>query len=154
MEPLTALKFGALALGAYWGYKKVLAPKLGLPGGDKETPKLPMGTTPVSKLEKGKTYTVLAVINKDIANDPRWNTLTGKPEEKIPQIIASTFGQSGFRVLNKPLIRDGFEMQKAINNEPSTWVFNGQWLMDADHVQNVIPWLAGASFYLVPTLNA
>lgn len=151
MAPLTVLGYGAAALAGYWLYRNKIATKYDLPGAAKETPKLP-STAPVSKLQKGKTYTVLAVVTKEITNDARWNGLGGKNEDKIAQLIASTFGQSGFKVLNKPLIRDGQEMKKAIAGEPSAWVFNGQWLLDGDHVTNVIPWLAGATFYEVPTL--
>lgn len=147
MTPLAAgIGIGIAALVGY-KYKDKLA---GLFGRGEAKVVMPTGG-PSEKLEKGRTYTVLAVITKDITNDSRWNNLGGQNEQKIAQIIAATFGQSGFSVLNKPVIRDGENMKKAIAGEPSTWVFNGRWLLDGSHVTNVIPWLAGATFYLVPT---
>lgn len=147
MTPLAAgIGIGLAALIGY-KYKDKLA---GLFGGGEAKVIMPTGG-PVDKLTKGRTYTVLAVITKEITNDARWSSLPGPNEHKIAQIIASTFAQSGFSVLNKPVIRDGENMKKAMAGEPSTWVFNGRWLLDGDHVTNVIPWLAGASFYLVPT---
>lgn len=146
MNPL-ALGLAAVAAVAAYKYKDKLLSAFG------KTPEAPVPAGgPVEKLEKGRTYTVMAVINKEITNDPRWNTSNQANTEKIPQLIAATFGQYGFQVLNKPLIRNGQEMQKAIAGEPSTWVFNGRWGMDDDHVvAQTAPWLSGASFYLVPT---
>jgi hypothetical protein len=144
MHPLAGIALAAGAfLGGRWLYRRFV-PSEGQPS-------TPQGG-PVEKLVKGKTYTTLAVITKDITQDSRWNALSAnmKNEDAISQLIAATFAQSGFKVLNKPIVRNSEEMRKAIAGEPSTWVFNGQWLLDGDHVTNVIPWLAGGSFYLVP----
>lgn len=148
MTPLHIGIAALAALGLGWAVKNDKFD--GLLGKKEGTLALKPGA-PAEKLEKGRTYTVLAVITKDITQDSRWSALQGPNEDKIAQLIASTFAQSGFKVLNKPTIRDGFEMQKAYAQQPSTWVFNAQWLMDGDHVTAVIPWMAGASFYLVPT---
>jgi hypothetical protein len=146
-----ALGLGAIALAGLT-FKDKIKTALGMGGGSEAKAPAKAAGSPVEKLTKGRTYTVLAVVTKDITNDARWNTSNAPNEEKIAQIVASTFAQSGFQVLNKPTIRDGFEMQKAIAGEPSAWVFNGRWLLDGEYVSNVIPWLGGASFYLVPTV--
>ena len=144
MTPIAGLALAAAALGGYWLYTNKLKPGAG------EGTSKPLTGAPVEKLEKGKTYTVLAVVTKDITQDSRWNMSNEPNAEKIANLIAATFAQSGGKVLNKPTIRNGEEMQKAIAGEPSTWVFNMQWLLDGDHITNVIPWLAGATFYQVP----
>jgi hypothetical protein len=140
MHPL-ALALTAAAVGG----------GLYLYGKSKEQQAQALPTAIVSKLTKGKKYAVLAVITKNITDDPRWNGAGATNEQKIQNLIASTFEQSGCLMLSRPAIRDEVEMQKANAGEPSTWVFNMQWMLDATYIERVIPWLSNALFIQLPT---
>lgn len=140
MEPVSIVAAVAAASGAYILWNKVF-----------KKDAAPPAAGVVSTLTQGKTYTVLAVITKAITDDPRWGAIPGSNEEKIKQLIASTFAQSGCKVLSAPTIRSQDDMKKALAGEPSTWVFNMQWLLPQPTITAVIPWLAGASFVQVPT---
>lgn len=142
MHPLVLLAgSAAIGVGAYAFSEKKKKGQSGKPS--------PSGT--VTSLVKGKTYAVIAVITKAITDDPRWKALGDIPnEKKVQQLIASTFAQSGCKVLSTPVVRDNAEMSKAMAGEPSAWVFNMQWLMDDTYIKRQIPWLGNAAFFLLP----
>lgn len=145
MGPLAIVLAAAAAAGAFIAYEKK---KKSVPG---QVPGALPGV--VSSLTKGKSYAVIAVITKDITSDPLWNNpqlaaLTN--EQKIQQIISVAFTQAGAKMLSVPVIRDATEASKAIAGDPSAWLFNIQWMNDADHVTQVIPWLSNSQFVMLP----
>ncbi len=145
MGPLGLLGIAAAGGVAYYLYQK-----------NKEyvAPGQAPGQMPgiVSELTQGRSYTVLAVVTKDIEKDPRWSDGLGNlsPQDKVKSLLGATFALAGFKMLSQPTIRNADELGKMNAGEPSTWVFNAQWLRTEKFVNQTPSWLAGATFVLLP----
>lgn len=134
MTPVAMLAIAAVAGGALYLYKK------------NETKSLP-GQAPgqmpgiVSELTQGRSYTVMAVLNRSInTNDAA----------TASAVLKSSFEQWGAKVLSQPTVRDANEMSKFLAGEPATFIFNMQWLRPEKYIPAAPQWLSGATFILMP----
>jgi hypothetical protein len=135
MTPLHLLGIAAAAGAGWWLYENKFK-KAALPG---QAPGQMPGM--VSELTQGRSYTVMAVLNKTInTNDP----------VTASAVLRSSFEQWGAKVLSQPTVRDADEMKKFLGGEPSTWVFSMQWTRSEKYIPANPQWLSGASFILLP----
>ena len=135
MNPVQVVFAAIAAYGGYQLFKKFWPSAL--PG---QAPGLMPGI--VSELTQGRSYTVMAVLNKTInTNDP----------VTASSVLRSSFEQWGAKVLSQPTVRDADEMKKFLGGDPSTWVFTMQWTKKEKYIPAAPQWLSGATFVLMPT---
>jgi hypothetical protein len=142
----TLLAVAAAAGAGYWLYQKNKTTAV-----PNQMPGAPTGI--VSKLEKGKSYAIMATITSAVTDDPGFKALPGTDNNsKIAQMLTAVFQQCGFQITGNVAIRDTEEMKKALAGQPSTWVLTGKWMLDQDHITATPPaWVGNAAFVLLPT---
>lgn len=156
MTPVLAVLLGAAAVGGgYVAVKELTKPK---PLDPSKLPLVPGGPPGlVDKLQKDRTYAAQVIYD--------WSKIPGAvpatpDKEAAANYIKAVFGGSGeqapglgFKVLSTPQLRDEAEAKKFFAGQPSSWVFNVQWLKDEPHVKmdaatnKVFP---NAAFFILP----
>ncbi len=124
MNPIASVVLAAGAgLGLWEGYKWIKKPRA------------------VSTLVKGTTYGVLVNLKGIGSSD-----ITA-----AAKFLSDYFMSVGFDVLSTPTLRSPEDSSAFVGNQPSNWIFNARWTVDAPYVAGSgSPNINGATFTPLP----